>query len=130
MQPYRPKLLFIQIFHSLLSAASTAEDKGNKSGQKIFCVLHVFRRQSEFPPSIIPTTMSQDYEAIINLPHYEPKFHPRMSMSARAAQFAAFAALPGPQQHDGKDTPATATDNGNEDHEHAFSDDETGYPVE
>ena len=36
-----------------------------------------------------------DYEDIINLPHYEPKGHPRMSVEARAAQFAPFAALTG-----------------------------------
>lgn len=35
------------------------------------------------------------YDDIINLPHYEPKNHKRMSMYARAAQFAAFAALTG-----------------------------------
>ena len=35
------------------------------------------------------------YDDIINLPHYEPKNHPRMSMNARAAQFASFAALTG-----------------------------------
>ena len=35
------------------------------------------------------------YDDIINLPHYEPKNHPRMSMYARAAQFAPFAALTG-----------------------------------
>ena len=32
---------------------------------------------------------------IIDLPHYEPKQHPRMPMVARAAQFAPFAALTG-----------------------------------
>lgn len=36
-----------------------------------------------------------DYDDIINLPHYEPKRHPRMSMMARAAQFAPFAAVAG-----------------------------------
>ena len=36
-----------------------------------------------------------DYDDIINLPHYEPKHHPRMSMWNRAAQFAPFAALTG-----------------------------------
>lgn len=36
-----------------------------------------------------------NYEDIINLPHPEPKRHPRMSMQARAAQFAPFAALTG-----------------------------------
>ena len=36
-----------------------------------------------------------NYEEIINLPHYEPKHHPRMSMWNRAAQFAPFAALTG-----------------------------------
>ena len=37
----------------------------------------------------------RDYDDIIHLPHYEPKHHPRMSMAARAAQFAPFAALTG-----------------------------------
>lgn len=35
------------------------------------------------------------YDDIINLPHYEPKTHPRMSAEKRAAQFAPFAALTG-----------------------------------
>lgn len=35
------------------------------------------------------------YEDIINLPHYEPKYHPRMSIDKRAGQFAPFAALTG-----------------------------------
>ena len=39
--------------------------------------------------------MTHDYDDIINLPHYEPKYHPRMSMWNRAAQFAPFAALTG-----------------------------------
>ena len=39
--------------------------------------------------------MRNDYDDIINLPHYEPKYHPRMSMWNRAAQFAPFAALTG-----------------------------------
>ena len=39
--------------------------------------------------------MNMDYSDIINLPHYEPKRHPRMSMMARAAQFAPFAAFTG-----------------------------------
>jgi len=39
--------------------------------------------------------MMSDYDDIINLPHYEPKRHPRMSMWNRAAQFAPFAALTG-----------------------------------
>lgn len=40
--------------------------------------------------------MKEDnYEDIINLPHYEPKKHPRMSRYNRAAQFAPFAALTG-----------------------------------
>lgn len=38
--------------------------------------------------------MSNKYDDIINLPHYEPK-RPRMSMENRAAQFAPFAALTG-----------------------------------
>lgn len=37
----------------------------------------------------------ETYEDIIDLPHYEPKRHPRMSRAARAAQFAPFAALTG-----------------------------------
>lgn len=36
-----------------------------------------------------------DYEDIIKLPHYEPKFHPRMTIYNRSAQFAPFAALTG-----------------------------------
>ena len=35
------------------------------------------------------------YDDIINLPHPEPKQHPRMSMENRAAQFSPFAALTG-----------------------------------
>ncbi len=35
------------------------------------------------------------YNDIINLPHHESKKHPRMSLNARAAQFAPFAALTG-----------------------------------
>ena len=36
-----------------------------------------------------------NYDDIINLPHYEQKHHPRMSLWNRAAQFAPFAALTG-----------------------------------
>ena len=36
-----------------------------------------------------------DYSDIINLEHYEPKYHKRMSMESRAAQFAPFSALTG-----------------------------------
>ena len=36
-----------------------------------------------------------NYEEIINLNHYNPKFHPRMSIYNRSAQFAPFAALTG-----------------------------------
>lgn len=39
--------------------------------------------------------MTDNYEDIINLPHPVSKRHPRMSMEARAAQFAPFAALTG-----------------------------------
>ena len=35
------------------------------------------------------------YDDIINLPHYISKKHPQMSLEARAAQFAPFAALTG-----------------------------------
>lgn len=36
-----------------------------------------------------------NYDDIINLPHYEPKNHKRMSIHERAAQFSPFAALTG-----------------------------------
>jgi hypothetical protein len=36
-----------------------------------------------------------NYEDIINLNHYNPKFHPRVSIYNRSAQFAPFAALTG-----------------------------------
>ena len=39
--------------------------------------------------------MNNKYQDIINLPHYEPKKHPRMSIEARSAQFAPFSALTG-----------------------------------
>lgn len=39
--------------------------------------------------------MNNKYQDIINLPHYEPKRHPRMSIEARSAQFAPFSALTG-----------------------------------
>lgn len=35
------------------------------------------------------------YKEIINLPHYEPKYHKRMSKMQRAAQFNPFSALTG-----------------------------------
>lgn len=38
---------------------------------------------------------NNDYDDIINLPHYEPKYHKRMSIESRAAQFAPFSALVG-----------------------------------
>ncbi len=41
--------------------------------------------------------MVSQYDDIIKLPHYELKFHKRMSRESRAAQFAPFAALTGYQ---------------------------------
>jgi len=38
---------------------------------------------------------SHEYDDIIDLPHFEPDHHPRMSMTSRAAQFSPFAALTG-----------------------------------
>lgn len=38
---------------------------------------------------------SSRYDDIINLPHHVSKKHPRMSLEARSAQFAPFAALTG-----------------------------------
>lgn len=35
------------------------------------------------------------YDDIINIKHFEPRFHPRMSLYSRSAQFAPFAALTG-----------------------------------
>ncbi len=37
----------------------------------------------------------KEYDDIINLPHFEPKYHTRMSIYNRSAQFAPFAALTG-----------------------------------
>jgi len=39
--------------------------------------------------------MKGKYDDIIDLPHPDPKRHPRMSLLERAAQFAPFAALTG-----------------------------------
>ena len=39
--------------------------------------------------------LTNDYDDIINHPHHVSKKHPQMSMMARAAQFAPFAALTG-----------------------------------
>lgn len=39
--------------------------------------------------------MMDEYDDIINLPHHVSKRHPQMSMQARAAQFAPFAAVTG-----------------------------------
>ena len=39
--------------------------------------------------------MSTEYDDIINLPHHVSPRHPRMSLQARAAQFAPFSALTG-----------------------------------
>jgi len=37
----------------------------------------------------------EKYEKLIDLPHFEPKFHKRMPAEMRAAQFAPFSALTG-----------------------------------
>ncbi len=39
-----------------------------------------------------------EYETIIHFGHYEPRYHPRMSMENRSAQFSPFAALTGYEQ--------------------------------
>lgn len=39
--------------------------------------------------------MNSKYENMLDMPHYEPRNHPRMTMEQRAAQFAPFAALTG-----------------------------------
>jgi len=39
--------------------------------------------------------MNKNYDDIINMPHFVSKKHPQMSIEARSAQFAPFAALTG-----------------------------------
>lgn len=41
------------------------------------------------------SNLENEYEDIIDLPHHTSKKHPRMSLEARSAQFAPFAALTG-----------------------------------
>ena len=41
------------------------------------------------------TRTIEEYAEIINMPRPEPKFHRRMAIEKRAAQFAPFAALTG-----------------------------------
>lgn len=48
-----------------------------------------------------------DYEDIINLPHWNPTGRRRMSMEARASQFAPFAALKEGETSDPVDTTST-----------------------
>lgn len=48
-----------------------------------------------------------EYEDIINLPHWNPTGRRRMSMEARAAQFAPFAALKEGETDDSVDTTST-----------------------
>ena len=48
-----------------------------------------------------------EYEDIINLPHWNPTGRRRMSMEARAAQFAPFAARKEGETGDSVDTTST-----------------------
>ena len=48
-----------------------------------------------------------DYEDIINLPHWNPTGRRRMSMEARASQFAHFAELKEGETCDSVDTTST-----------------------
>jgi len=50
----------------------------------------------------------KEYLDIINMPHYELRYHPRMSMEKRAAQFAPFDALTG-YKEEIKETSRTTT---------------------
>lgn len=49
-----------------------------------------------------------NFDDIINLPHWEPTGRRRMSMEARAAQFAPFAALKEGETNNAPDSPASA----------------------
>ena len=48
-----------------------------------------------------------EYEDILNLPHWNPTGRRRMSMEARASQFAPFAALKEGETGDSVDTTST-----------------------
>ncbi len=51
--------------------------------------------QKAVQKTVQKTSLSHDYDDIIDLPHHVSSRHPQMSMSNRAAQFSPFAALTG-----------------------------------
>lgn len=72
-----------------------AKDKGAKIQDKGAKIQADASNMQEKAAIVLYERNSEQYDDIIDLPHPTSAKHPRMSMMARAAQFASFAALTG-----------------------------------